>query len=137
MDVSRRSLGNFFNQPPALSAGFSLIEVLVTLFITSVGLLSLAALQIQGLRCTHSAILRTHAVTHTTAMVEQLHAACTADPCAITTVNTTSIGEWQARILASLPQGTGAVSFDAASATVQVGWDDHGEARRFSVSVAL
>ncbi len=143
MDVSSHSLGNIVTQSPAFSSGFSIIEVLITLFITSVGLLSLAALQIQGLRCTHSAILRTHAVAYTTEMVEQLHATSatspdapptyTTDPC----ISAATIEEWQTHILESLPQGIGTVTIGASSATVQVGWDDHGEAQQFSLSVAL
>ncbi len=143
MDMSGHSFRNVVTQFPSLSSGFSIIEVLITLFITSVGLLSLAALQIQGLRCTHSAILRTHAVAYTTEMVEQLHAtsatspdappSCTTGPC----ISTASIEEWQTRILNTLPQGIGTVTIGASSATVQVVWDDHGEAQQFSLSVAL
>lgn len=43
------------------SSGFTLIEVLVTLIVMSVGLLSLAGLQVIGLRSNHSAYLRSQA----------------------------------------------------------------------------
>ena len=44
-----------------LNRGFTLIEVLVTLIVMSVGLLSLAGLQVIGLRNNHSAYLRSQA----------------------------------------------------------------------------
>ena len=55
-------------------AGFTLIEVLVALFVMAVGLLGLASLQLQGLRGTHDAALRNQAVALATDTAEQLYA---------------------------------------------------------------
>ena len=43
------------------ASGFSLIEVLVALLVLAIGLLGLAALQAQGLRFNHDALVRTNA----------------------------------------------------------------------------
>ena len=42
-------------------SGFSIVEVLVALLVLAIGLLGLAALQAQGLRFNHDALIRTHA----------------------------------------------------------------------------
>lgn len=52
------SSGSLAQRP---STGFTLIEVLVALIVTSIGLLGLAALQANGLRDNHGAYLRTQA----------------------------------------------------------------------------
>lgn len=45
--------------PPAFTAGFSLIEVLVAIVVLSVGLLGFAALQLKGLQSAHAGYQRT------------------------------------------------------------------------------
>lgn len=47
---------------PGTSDGFTLVEVLVAIFVMSIGLLGLAGLQSQGTKLNHSAYLRTQAV---------------------------------------------------------------------------
>jgi type IV pilus assembly protein PilV len=143
MDVSSRKPGDSVRQSIPYTNGFSLIEVLITLFILSIGLLSLAAMQIQGLRATHGAMLRTHAVLYATEIAEQLHAAATTStdsPPACdndTCIGNETLLEWQTRVREGLPNGSGTVSLDAASVIVSVVWDEHGETQQVSVSVVL
>lgn len=134
MDVSQCSLYSVNSNSrhyiiPSTARGFSLLEVLITLFIMAVGLLSLAALQIQGLRAAHGALLRTQAVALTTEMAERLRSDGANGP------NTADIQDWQTRIAQVLPGGDGSVEFLAPPDAVRVRWDDHGEARQVTLSL--
>lgn len=54
--------------------GFSLIEILITLVVLSIGLLGLAALHAEGLKSGRSAYLRTKAVTLASDMADRMRA---------------------------------------------------------------
>lgn len=54
------------------TSGFTLIEVLVTLVVLSVGLLGLAGLQLVGMRGNHSAYLRTRATLAAADLVDRM-----------------------------------------------------------------
>ena len=54
--------------------GFSLIEVLITVVITSVGLLAYAALQVNGLKQTNSALIRSEASILVNDMADRIRA---------------------------------------------------------------
>lgn len=56
------------------SRGFSLIEILVTIVIVSVGLLGYAALQMGGLSQTHAALFRSQATISTNDMADRIRA---------------------------------------------------------------
>ncbi len=58
--------------PNHLNNGFTLIEVLVTLIVMSVGLLSLAGLQVIGLRNNHSAYLRSQATIQSYDIIDRM-----------------------------------------------------------------
>jgi|GEM_PF-749886 len=69
------SVGNYFRgSRRAGAAGFSLIEVLVAMFILAVGLLGLAALQAQGLRSGSAALVRTQATILANEIIDQMRA---------------------------------------------------------------
>ncbi len=62
------------HRKPASNRGFSLIEVLVSLVILSVGLLGIAGLQVTGLRSNHSSLLRSQATLFASDMAERMRA---------------------------------------------------------------
>jgi type IV pilus assembly protein PilV len=112
------------------AAGFTLIEVLVTLLVLSIGLLGLASLQVQGLRGTHEALLHTQASALAVDMTERLltHTA-TADP-----LDAQDLQDWKTQLAQRLPEGDGSVAMDAALITVQVVWNEHGSSQHYALS---
>lgn len=56
------------------SRGFTLLEVLVALIVMSVGLLSLAGMQVIGLRTNHSAYMRTQATIQSYDIIDRMRA---------------------------------------------------------------
>jgi len=70
MAIQRNRMGNSM----ANSKGFSLLEVMVTLLILSVGLLGLAGLQAQSLRFNHFALMRGQASMLAYAMADRMRA---------------------------------------------------------------
>jgi type IV pilus assembly protein PilV len=54
--------------------GFTLVEVLVTLFIIAIGVLGVAGLQLAGMRSNHSAFLRANASLAAAALVDRMRA---------------------------------------------------------------
>jgi type IV pilus assembly protein PilV len=120
----------------APARGFSLIEVLVSIVVLSVGLLGVAALQVTGLRVGQSSFYRAQAAQFATDMADRLRAnAGEARTCQLALDAPTPVGptttcgrdlaEWRGRLRA-LPGGTGAVEVDLAASlvTVTVQWDD-------------
>lgn len=73
--------------------GFSLIEVLVALFILSIGLLGLAALQTTGLQFNHQSYERTQAVIQAYDIIDRMRVNKSGDSAIInTTYNSVSLG---------------------------------------------
>ena len=60
--------------PVSCHDGFTLLEVLVALIVLSVGLLSLAGMQVIGLRTNHSAYMRTQATIQSYDIVDRMRA---------------------------------------------------------------
>jgi len=116
--------------------GFSLLEVLVALLVTSVGLLGLAALQLVSLKQNHGAYLRSQATFLAHDMVERMRSNRQQAISGAYDVGfggsggsglaAADLAQWQALVDALLPSGDGAVSVDAARglAIVSVRWDD-------------
>src|SRR5262249_23001163 len=128
--------------------GFTLVEVLVTLVVMSIGLLGLAALQLTSLKANHGSATRTQAVYLAYDIIERMRANPTATSAhgydiAIGAVGTagTVAGDdlvaWKQNIVNALPKGDitgdgtsdnpdGSVNYDAAKnlVTVSVVWDD-------------
>lgn len=116
--------------------GFSLIEVLVSIVVLSIGLLGLASLQVSGLRVGQSSFYRAQAAQLATDMADRLRAnageartcelaLADATPTSLTTTCERDLAEWRNR-LRGLPGGNGAVEVDLAASlvTVTVQWDD-------------
>ncbi len=127
--------------------GFTMVEVLVSMVILTVGLLGLAGLQIRSLSGSHSAYARTQAVQYAADMVDRMMANCDAaiagsynlalgeDPCDPLPdplpVACEDLIEWHdfldgtINTSGGLPGGQGSIAVDANQvATVVVQWDN-------------
>lgn len=100
------------SSPTRLRAGgFTLIEVLVALVVLAIGLLGIAALYIDSLRASRTALLRTQAIAVASDLADRIRvnrAACDATACAYTGEGTltASCELRQAVPLQSLPRTT-------------------------------
>lgn len=116
--------------------GFSLLEVLVTLVVLSLGILGLAGLQNAALKNAHSALLRAQAAQYAQDMADRMRAnraaavagqynvAITAVPPTGTSLPDVDRAGWF-RQLQTLPAGAGAITVTAAGvATITVRWDE-------------
>ncbi len=122
-------------------SGFTLIEVLVALSVMAVGLLGMAALQLQGLRGTHDAALRTQAVILATDAVECLRVnartgsdVCGVSACEPPSLSDTELSDWRQRLADRLPQGEGNISKSASGVIVTVQWHSHDRAQQVSLN---
>lgn len=128
------------NRRSARQHGFTLVEVLVSLLVLSLGLLALAALQSQSVKSTHSAYLRSQATQYAYDIIDRMRAnreAARAGGYDLTLADATPVcvatapladcdrAEWRAD-LANLPDGTGAIDYDPTTqqVTVLVQWND-------------
>lgn len=120
--------------------GFSLVEVLVTMLVVSIGLLGIAGLIVTSMKNNHSAQSRSQASVLANDIIDRMRAnrsvaelapspyalalGAAADPTA--GVAGADLAEWLAAVEAGVPSGQGAVSFDAATSnvTVTVQWSD-------------
>lgn len=98
--------------------GFSLIEVLITLFILSLGLLGIAGLELTALRNTQDIYLQSVASTQLTAMAERLranqsHAA-----------QVLECERWNIENQRLLPQAKGICVCQNATCTLTLNWHD-------------
>lgn len=123
--------------------GFTLLEVLVTLLIVSLGLLGIAGIIANSLKVNHGALVRSQASWLANDIIDRMRANritaevdaspytlvnCAGAP-TLTTVPAVDLQQWCAALVASLPSGTGtgSVTMGAAPArkvTVVVTWDD-------------
>lgn len=123
---------------PRKHGGFSLIEVMVALMITTMGLLGLASLQLISLKTQHNAFMRGQATQLNHDIIERMRGNCAAalaggynlayatNPTANGTVAQGDMREWRQRLAQALPDGRGAIAVNAAThvATVSVQWND-------------
>lgn len=118
--------------------GLSLIEVLVTLLITSVGLIGLAAMQARSLQFNHGAYLRSQANILAYDMADRMrlnkddaranlyNIAISASAPAVTDNVSRDQSQWLALIAATLPAGDGSVSCVSNICTLTVQWREAG-----------
>jgi type IV pilus assembly protein PilV len=117
------------------SGGFTLIEVLVTLVVLSIGLLSLAALQIATLKNNNSALSRFEATTLAYEILDRMRANRTpalngaynialsaAAPTSCTTIASCDLRDWLNALGNNLPAGDGEIVVNGRVATVTVQW---------------
>ena len=117
------------------SAGFTLLEVLISIVVVAFGLLGLAGLQVFALKNNQSATLRVTATNLTTDIVDRMktnylgvindeynkpattsytttEATCATTGCLPAALARNDLREWQQRVAASLPGGVGIVCLD-------------------------
>ncbi|MEH6576685.1 MAG: type IV pilus modification protein PilV [Amphritea sp.] len=125
--------------------GMTLIEVLVTLVLLSVGLLGLAAMQVRAMQMNQGAYMRSQAVSLSQDMADRMRInweAAEGGSYEITLAAESDdfiaddsdadqlklvmqdISEWLAFIKASLPEGNGSISRTDQRFTITVCWDD-------------
>lgn len=106
------------------NAGFSLIEVLITMVVISVALLSLAVLQIKALQYSYASYQRSLATIQANDLVERLWAGLCALPRGVNSIS----AEWVAANTNSLPNWTGSLVYDASGTlpiyTITISWQD-------------
>jgi len=124
-----------------MTAGFSLLEVLIALLVLSVGLLGLAALQANTLQFNQSAYLRSQATSLAYDMADRMRAnreaalngdynealanpipAC--DDVAAGTVVERDLAGWRIALACALPVGNGSVLVAGGVVTITVQWDE-------------
>lgn len=114
-----------------------MIEVLIALVVTSIGLLGLAALQVTSLKVNHSAYLRTQATELAHDMADRMRANPTAatsggydlsfvdTPANVTTLPGADLYDWTRMLQRELPGGVGSVAVQASGqALIVVRWND-------------
>lgn len=127
---------------PYPARGSSLLEVLVTIVIMTIGLLGLAKLQVSNLRNHQNTLYRAEAtflaneildsmrvlnnVTHDQAAAYAVEAGATSAAAGPSAVAIADVSAWKARIAQALPDGDGHIEFDADShiATIRIEWND-------------
>jgi type IV pilus assembly protein PilV len=115
--------------------GFSMVEVLVAIVITSLGMLGVAGLQAMSLRASSGALYRAQAALYANDMADRMRAnqgdarnyvfAKGASKPSGTTVRDRDLADWVDR-LATLPAGVGSVEVDTTTneVTITVQWND-------------
>lgn len=111
--------------------GITLIEVLVTLVVLSLGLLGVAATQLSAMRDNQAALFRTQAVILAYDLLDRMrsnraeaYALAWDDPApAGSSRSARDLAEWRANISQVLREGTGAVRCEAVC-TVEIRWVD-------------
>jgi type IV pilus assembly protein PilV len=123
------------------SGGMTLIEVLVTLVIISVGLLGVAAMQLTTVRNNYDAFVRSTAAVLAADMLDRMRSNrrdalnslyvvnYEATPTG-TTIPAAEMRAWKTVLANQLPQGDGQITFDAVRRIVriQIRWGERGEA---------
>lgn len=124
-------------------SGFTLLEVMVAVFVLSVGLLGLAHLQITALKANQSADLRTQASFYASDILNRMRANRLATQNGLYNINTTDdipnlgsnvasqdISDWRTNLSIALPGGTGGIncpefnSLNEFICTVTIEWRD-------------
>ena len=122
--------------------GFSLVEVLISVLVLTIGLLGIAALQANVIKYNHSAQLRSIAVYQAANMIDRMRAnvagvnagnynnaqgipsapSCTS--CSSSETAAKDINAWNTDNAALLPAGQGTVTGNGTVFTVTVRWDN-------------
>ena len=124
--------------------GFTMIEVLITLVILSIGLLGLAALQANSMASNHNSYLRSQAIQLAYDMGDRMRAnivgvnagnynaiagiavdpACITAGCTPAQMATYDTFEWNTLLSQRLPSGRGTVTGNGTDFVISVMWDE-------------
>jgi type IV pilus assembly protein PilV len=125
------------------SHGFTLVEILVTLLIVSIGLLGIAALHSFSMRNNYDALLRSHASALASDITDRMRSNQAAVNVADSEYNVAfgerpagpsraiaDILEWKDTLAEQLPEGDGQIAIDEATwiVTVSVQWGERDQA---------
>lgn len=118
------------------SAGFSLIEVLVSFLVLSIGVLGMASLQLNALKFNQTAAVRSQATFLAYDIADRMRAnrvkaqsgnydIALADSAPTgSSIEATDLQQWKAALVSQLPGGTGGVVRNGTKVTVTVQWDE-------------
>jgi len=142
--------------PSKYQSGVSMIEVLITILISVIGLFSAMQLQLTAVSNTHSAYFRSQAAVLTNGLVDQMRAnptgaiagnydiALSASAPSGSSVEATDVAQWRADLVAAMPGATSSVACVTATriCNLVVQWDDSrgldgSGAQQFTLSLRL
>lgn len=138
---------NWIRSIPSLCNGFTLIEILVTVVVLSIGLLGLAGLQATALRFNSTAYQRSQATILAYDIAEQMRANAKAARCGVytngagrtgencsvievsdlparQTIATQHIQRWRTTLTNTLPAAVGTIGYAGTIVTITISWDD-------------
>ncbi|MGZ8288566.1 MAG: type IV pilus modification protein PilV [Telluria sp.] len=120
--------------------GFSLVEVMVTMLVVSIGLLGIAGIIVNSMKNNHSSQSRSQATVLANDIIDRMRAnrstaetvpspynlALATTPDATAGVPGADLSEWRAAVAGSVPSGLGAVAVDpdTRNVTVTIQWND-------------
>ena len=120
-----------YNAPLSKQTGFTLLEILISIFILAIGLLGLAALQTTSLKNNHSAQYRTTATVSAYDIIDRMRLNPDADytiallaPGLGATLKDRDIIAWKTSLASELPIGDGSIALNGDIVTITVQWDD-------------
>jgi len=117
--------------------GFTLIEILVTVVVLSIGLLGLAGLQAVALKFNSTAYQRSQATSLAYDITERMRANATAARAGAYDVNfgftdpgasNRDLSEWRQALINTLPAGTGRIVRNGNVFQITIQWDDDRDA---------
>lgn len=111
--------------------GFSFIEILITLLILSLGLLTIAGMEIVALRNTQQVYLRSVATVQIAAMLERLRANQAA------TARNAECQRWNAINQQLLPEANGECHCDKNICNIILTWHDHAKQQQLSLQANI
>jgi type IV pilus assembly protein PilV len=137
-------------------SGFTLVEVLVALFILAIGLLGLAGLQIKGISGSKSALFNSQATVCAQDIIDRMSAnrnAAAQNPSpyqielgaapslSLPVTILDDLTSWQ-NLLSNLPEGQGSITISVPGtgrvrATVLIQWNEKGDPQTFSIETLL
>lgn len=140
----------------SFNSGMSIIEVLVSMAIFSIGILALVTAQISNLKTQNATYYKTVAITQASAMVHSIranktgflagdynnpsaaqHSTCLSSGCSAHDMAEQDYYEWENENANLLPLGTGTVATSGTNATVTVNWSEYGTTKTTALEARI